>query len=177
MFFLFGIFNGCSLVQLKKCQTFTIKKNWRSQNFDLIGKKIWEMHYLWKYKVYSGKRLFWHYRLQLSFVYKTVSRFLLICFDWEIKGFYQSFLGNEVDFTDIMNLSPNICLKIKISKNRHNFVDKRTLITTSSTSSCHWKTLVPFCLWKKRPENAFLTLIVNYRKIVEKNKLCHSKQH
>ena len=35
-------------------------------------------------------------------------------------------------------------------------------------SSCHWKTLVPFCLRKKRPENAFLTLIVNYRKIIQK---------
>ena len=33
----FDVFNGC-LVKL--CQTFTIKKNWRSQNFDLIGKKI-----------------------------------------------------------------------------------------------------------------------------------------
>ena len=25
-----------------KCQTFTIEKNWRSQNFDLLGKKIWK---------------------------------------------------------------------------------------------------------------------------------------
>ena len=43
-------------------------------------------------------------------------------------------------------------------------------------SSCHWKFLVPFCLRKKKPENAFLKLMVNYRKIVQKNKLCHSKQ-
>ena len=43
-------------------------------------------------------------------------------------------------------------------------------------SSCHWKTLVPFCLRKKIPENVFLTLIVTYRKTVQKNKLCHSKQ-
>ena len=35
---------------------------------------------------------------------------------------------------------------------------------------------MPFCLRKKRPENVFLTLIVNYRKIVQKNKLCHPKQ-
>ena len=27
--------------------------------------------------------------------------------------------------------------------------------TTALTSSCHWKTLVPFCLRKKRPENGF----------------------
>ena len=38
-------------------------------------------------------------------------------------------------------------------------------------SSCHWKTLVPFCLQKKRLENAVLTLIVNFRKIVQKKKM------
>ena len=43
----------------------------------LSERKFEEMHYLWRakwYKVYSWKRLFWHYRLQLSFVYKTVSQ-------------------------------------------------------------------------------------------------------
>ena len=49
-------------------------------------------------------------------------------------------------------------------------------MTTKLISSCHWKTLVLFCLRNKRPENAFLTLLVNYRKIVQKNKLCHLKQ-
>ena len=44
-------------------------------------------------------------------------RFLLICFDQEIKGFYQSSLENEDDFTDIMNVSPNALAKIKIKKN------------------------------------------------------------
>ena len=39
---------------------------------------------------------------------KVCLRFILICFDREIKGFYQSSLGNEVDFTDIVNVSPNI---------------------------------------------------------------------
>ena len=50
------------------------------------------------------------------------------------------------------------------------------MITTTLISSCHWKTLVLFSLKKKRPENAFLTLTVNYRNIAQKNKLCHSKQ-
>ena len=59
---------------------------------------------------------------------------------------------------------------------RHGFVDERALIRTKLISSDHWKTLVLSCLPNKRPENAFLTLIVNYRKIVQKNKLCHSKQ-
>ena len=97
---------------------------------------------------------------------KPCIRFLLDCFVREIKGFYRSSLRNEVDFRDIMNVS----LRKKL---RHDFADKRALITTTLTSSCHWKTLVPFCLRKKRPENAFLTLIVNYRKILQKNKLCY----
>ena len=39
---------------------------------------------------------------------KLCLRFLLICFAQEVKRFYQSSLGNEVDFRDIMNVSPNI---------------------------------------------------------------------
>ena len=67
-------------------------------------------------------------------------------------------------------------LKIKISKNRHGFVDERAMIKTTLMSSCHWKTLATFCLWKKRPENALLTLPDSFCKIAQKNKLCHSKQ-
>ena len=37
--------------------------------------------------------------------------FPLICFAREIKGFYQTSLGNEVDFRDIVNVSPNILPK------------------------------------------------------------------
>ena len=42
---------------------------------------------------------------------KPCLRFLLICFAREMKGFYQSPSGNEVDFWDIMNVSPNIFAK------------------------------------------------------------------
>ena len=42
---------------------------------------------------------------------KLCLRFLLNCFVWEIKGFYQSSLGNEVDFSDIINVFPNIVAK------------------------------------------------------------------
>ena len=56
------------------------------------------------------------------------------------------------------------------------FADEGAMIKTTLMSSFHWKTLVLFCLQKKRPENALLTLTVNYRKTVQKNKLCHSKQ-
>ena len=100
---------------------------------------------------------------------KPCLRFLLICFAREIKGFYQSSLGNEVDFRDIMNVSPNILAKNQNFKElRQSFVDERALITTTLISSFHWKTLVPFCLRKKRHEKTFLALIVNYPKIVQK---------
>ena len=42
---------------------------------------------------------------------KPSLRFLLICVDLEIKGFYQSSLRNEIDFTDTMNVSTNILAK------------------------------------------------------------------
>ena len=41
-------------------------------------------------------------------------------------------------------------LKVKIfEKLKHGFVDEKALITTTSLSSCHLKTLVPFC-WQKK---------------------------
>ena len=103
---------------------------------------------------------------------KSCLRFLLNYFFQETKGFYQSSLGNEVDFRDIMIVSQNILAKNQnFKKIRNDFVDDRALITTKLISSCHWKALAPFCLQKKRPEYAFLTLIVNCRKILQKNKL------
>ena len=75
-----------------------------------------------------------------------------------------------------MDISPNILAKNEnFKKVKHGFVEEIALITTTLISSCHWNTLVPFCLRKKRPENIFLTVIVNYHKIAQKNKLYHSK--
>ena len=76
-----------------------------------------------------------------------------------------------------MNISPNILAKNwDFKKLRHGFVDERAMITTTLIYSCHWKTFVPFCLRKKRHESAFLTLTVNYHKIIQKSKLCYPKQ-
>ena len=106
--------------------------------------------------MYSGKRLFWHYCLQLSFVFKSVSQKSFSLFCLGDKGlFYQSSLGNEVDFTDIMNVSPNILAKNEnFKKLKHGFVDERTMTTMTIASFCHWKTLVPFYLQKKIPEKS-----------------------
>ena len=42
---------------------------------------------------------------------KPYLRFPLNCFVREIKGFYQSSLGNDADFRDIMDVCPNILAK------------------------------------------------------------------
>ena len=44
---------------------------------------------------------------------------------------------------------------------RHGFADKRAMITTALTSSCHWKTLAPFCLQKKNSFNTSSELLQN----------------
>ena len=103
--------------------------------------------------------------------------FILIWFARETKGFYQSSLGNEVGFRDIINFSPSILAKNQnFQKRKHGFVDERALITRSLMSSRHWITFLTFCFRIKRTENAFLTLTMNYRKIVQKDKLCHPNQ-
>ena len=114
-------------------------------------------------KVYFGNISFSCHSSTKSFL-----RLFLNCFVLEVK-FCQSSLGNEVDFSDIMNVSQNILAKnYNLKKLKHDSVDERALITTTLISSFHWKTLVTFCLRKKRRENVFLTLIVNYRKIAQK---------
>ena len=61
---------------------------------------------------------------------KPCLRFPLICFARELKGFYQSSFGNKVDFTNIMNVSPNILAKNQnFKKLRHRFADERPMIT------------------------------------------------
>ena len=68
-----------------------------------------------------------------------------------VFSFYQGNLGNEVDFTDIINVSPNILAKNqKLQKLKHCFVDERAMITTTLIISCQWKTFVPFYLPKER---------------------------
>ena len=135
--------------------TFSNLNTWKSK---FLGKKIWRNALALKRKKVQG--IFWENVYFAIIIFsslwstKIYLRFLLNFFVREIKDFYWSSLVNEVDFKD---------------------VDERALITTTLISFCDCKTLVPFSLRKKRPENGFLTLIVNYYKIVEKKKLCRSK--
>ena len=115
IYFKFIYFLMDALVQLKKtvgykakeCQTFTIKNNWRSPNFDFLGKKIWK-----KVPAISGETFVLALSSSAVFCLQIrVSDFFLICFSPEVKGFYQSSFENEVDFTILMNVSPNILAK------------------------------------------------------------------
>ena len=63
------------------------------------------------------------------------------------------FLGNEIDFINIMDVLPIILAKnCNFKKLRHGFVGETAMITTTLITSNNWKTLVPFFLLKKRPE-------------------------
>ena len=107
------------------------------QTLILSERKFEETHYLWRakrYKVYLGKRLFWQYRLQLSFVYKKVSHIFLNLFWSRDKRLLSDFLrkwgwfhGHNERFPKYQNFK----------KLRHGFVDKRAMITTGLTSSCY----------------------------------------
>ena len=93
-------------------------------------RKFAEMHWPWRakrYKLYLGKCLFLHYCLQLSFVYKIVSQIYFDLFCSEGKRLLSEFFRKW----------------------------RWALITTTLISSCHWKSLVLFCLWKKRLKKAF----------------------
>ena len=102
------------------------------RKYKFVGKKIWRNAVALKSKKVQG------------IFGKTFILALLPCF------------GNEVDLRDIMNVSLNIMAENwNFKKLWQGFIDKWGMIKTTLVSSCHWKTLVTFCLRKKRPENAF----------------------
>ena len=70
-----------------------VLKTYRKRTF--AERKFEEMHYLWRekmFKVYSGKRLFWHYYLQLSFVCKILPQISLKLFCSGDKRLLSEFL-------------------------------------------------------------------------------------
>ena len=95
--------------------TFTIEKNSRSQMFDFQVKK--NLKKFTNFEQQKGTRYIrgnvYSEIINLNCLSSTNSclKFLLICFVREIKGFYKISLANGVDFTDIINVSPNIFAK------------------------------------------------------------------
>ena len=130
------------------------------------------------YKVYSRKRLFWYYCLQLSFVYKAVSQVFFNFFAWSIsKAFIRVPQEIKLISGTWWTFPRTSWLKLKISK--------------TETRLCRWKSTddnniniflslenpCVFPLVKKTPENAFLTIAVCYCKIEQKSKLCHQNNN
>ena len=155
-------------------KTDVLKTCWKSK---FLRKKVWR-NALPFCKSKKVQCIFWETFISalLSsavFRLRNCRRFLVNCFAREIKGFYRSSLGNEIDFMDVMKVSPNILDK-NFKKTETRF--RRWTSTDNNDINIFLSLENPFYLWKKRPENAFLALIVNYRKIVQKSKLCHSKQ-
>ena len=75
---------------------------------------------------------------------------------------YQISGGNEVNFIDLMKVLTKISAQNRnLIKLRHGFVNEKAMIKATLILSCHWKTLVPLSLRKKRPENEYLTLTVH----------------
>ena len=135
-----------------------------------LGKKIWRNALALKNKKVQGifRETFVLALLSLAVAaYKILSQLSFILYYSGDKGLLSE-LKNEVDFSYIMNVSPNILARnLNFKKLGRGFVYEKALITVMLISSCYWKILEPFCLWKRRPETVFLTLIfMNYQKIV-----------
>ena len=135
-----------------------------------LGKKIWRNALALKGKKVQG--IFGE-----TFILVLLSSTAIFCLQNRVSIYLNLFCSEKkVDFRDIMDVSPDILAKnLNFEKLRHFFIYEKALITTTSISSYHWKTLIPFCLRKKKLENAFLTLILNHRKIVQKKKFMPSK--
>ena len=98
--------------------TFTIEKNWRlktCRESKFYGKK--NLMRCTSFEEQKGTRYIPENLYFGIIIFSCLSstklclKFLLNCFVREVKGFYQSSLGNEVDFGDMMNVSPNILAK------------------------------------------------------------------
>ena len=132
------------LVLRKTC----ILKTCRKKKF--LGKKIWRNALALKSKKVQGifRKMF---ILKMSFVYKTVSHIFLKLFYLGEKRLLSEFLRKWGWFQGHNEHFPKyLGSKLKFQKLRNGFVDERALKTTTVISSCHWKTLVPFCLQKEK---------------------------
>ena len=146
-----------------------------------FSKLCWESKFLWKKiwrnalalkkcKLYSGKPLFWHYYLQLSFVYKTVSQisFKLLCLI--DRRLLSEFLRKLGWFRGHNDRFPKY-----LQKSETPFCGWRSTDNNDINIFLSLENLYTFLLAKEKTWKIILTL-VNYHKILQKNKLCHSKQ-
>ena len=129
------------------------------------------------YKVYSGKRLYQHYRLQLSFVYKTVSNISFKFFCPEDKRLLQEFHWKWGWFQKYNERFPKyLGSKLKFQKTETQFCRWKSNDNNDVNIFTRKAVYLFACEKKGLKKNALLTLTLNYPKILQKNKLCYSKQ-
>ena len=139
-----------------------------------LGKSVWKNVLGLKnkmYKLFSAKTNILTLTSSAVFRLQTGLKIVLVCFhiSW----------GNEVDFKDMMYVSPKILfLDQNFKKLRHCFLDERATITTILISVCHWKTLVLFVFKKKKTwKHIFKTNSELSQNHTEKNLfICQTKQ-
>ena len=150
--FLFDVFNGCSS-SIKEVNSLINNGMWVLL-FSISNRCFWVQLF--------NKRLFWNYCHQLSFVYYAVSQIssgdkrllseLFRKWDWNFKKW--KFQKTETQ----------LCRR---KSNEYNNIIIFLLLENACTS----------LLWKEKTWKLILTLTVNYRKTVQKNKLWHSKHY
>ena len=130
-----------------------ILETWWKSKF--LGKKTWKNTLALIRKVYSGKRLFWYYCLQMSFTYKTMSQISFNLFWSEDKRILPEFLrklgwfqGHNERFTKHLDLK----LRFQKTETKKLFTCERKDLKTQNTQT------------------------PNYGNIVQRNKSSHPKQ-
>ena len=113
-----------------------------------------------RFEEQDGKRLFWHHCFRLSQI-----SFNLFCSG--DKTLLSEFLKKWGWF----HRHNEQFAQIPWLKLRYGFVDERTILQQHQNLPVNGKPLYLFT-WEK----AFLTLTMSYRKFVQENKLCYSKQ-
>ena len=123
------------------------------------------------YKVYSGKLLYWHYRLQLSFVYKAVSNISFKFFCQEDKRLLQEFHWKWGWFQKYNERFPKyLGSKLKFQKTETQFCRWKSNDNNDVNIFLSLEKLYTFSLAKKKAwkKNTLLTLTLNYPKILRK---------
>ena len=158
-------------------KTDVLKTCWESK---FLGKKIWRNALPLKNKKVKGifgEKFILGLSSAVFLLQNCVSLiFILFCFGREIKGFYQSSLENEVDFRDIMNVSPNILDKIKISKTETWFCRWKSTDNNNINIFLPLENPCTFLLAKGKTWKRIFYINSELSQNRTKNKLCHPKQ-
>ena len=154
---------------LKACRKSKFVRNFFCRNALALKSKNVENLY--------GETFFWYCWLQLSFVCKTMSQISFNLFFPKDKRVLSEFSWKWGWFQEHNEHFSKYLPKSRISKNWN-----MVFLMKEHWKQRHWyfpvtgKPVYLFACKRKYLRKGFLTPIVNYRKIIQKNKSCHPKQ-